>query len=100
MRVQSGQETVFAHFDQGYMWAGQGDRSVTKTINFAKPFAAPPHVIVSLVGVDASNGGNLRVFASVSAVDEHHFDVTVKTWNDTRLATVEVSWIAVEAAQF
>ena len=64
-------------------------------VTFDRPFAAPPIVQVGLVGLDASKDSNLRVRLRPVDITAAGFVVRAETWWDTRLWSIDVSWLAV-----
>jgi len=88
-----------AGFDDGgtgYMWAGSGPRDRIVHVDFAKPFAAKPTVIVGLSGFDAASqsASSVRLNVSTQNVTERGFDVKFTTWADSRFWSAHVNWIA------
>ena len=73
---------------------GTGDRSIWKRIIFDEAFAGAPSVITSLAGIDAGNAANLRIISVPHSVTMHGFDLEIRTWADTRIFYVCVSWMA------
>lgn len=57
MVVLTGSASVFAHYPNGYMWTGSGEREVVKYVDFAKSFNGKPSVSAALAMVDSSKGG-------------------------------------------
>ncbi len=94
MNIQSGKEIVFQHYPSKPMWTGSGDREVRKTFKFRKRFKSDPTVVASIAGFDVDDKTNARVEVDVVHASEDHFDVRVKTWSNTKLARVSISWIA------
>ena len=64
-------------------------------VEFERRFSACPVVQLGVTGFDIDNGANARLNVSVVAVDEQGFDVEVRTWWDSRLWSVELSWLAI-----
>ena len=64
-------------------------------IEFGGVFDKPPRVIVSINGVDAWGDANTRVhaFAGANATKDRS-DIVVKTWGNSVVYTVQVSWVA------
>lgn len=80
---------------QGPLWTEAGERSIKRFIAFDLPFSGTPVVHASLSLFDFHCESNQRLDLRVTAVDEHGFVVELKTWGDTRLARVNVAWMAV-----
>ncbi len=100
MKIQSGSNQLFYHYQTDYMWTGHGDRIFPGHVKFETPFRNRPHVLVTLSGLDAFHGENVRVNVELRETFEDHFDVNVRTWADTKLAAVWVSWIAIDPNLF
>ncbi len=100
MKIQSGSVQLFSHYQGGEMWTGKGRRVLLRRIAFDKPFRHTPHVMVAINGLDASNTQNTRVLVELQETFEDHFDVHVSTWAETRLASVTISWIAIDPSLF
>lgn len=91
---------IFNHVDQGLpMWSGHGDRNVTVDIVFSAPFAAPPAVSLGLTGIDSAHDQNLRIRLITRNVTATGFTIECSTWHDTHIASAEISWQAIGAAE-
>ena len=55
----------------------------------------PPLVHVGVVGIDASKDDNLRLSVRAESITQHGFTLSVETWLNTKIWTVEVSWLAI-----
>lgn len=64
-------------------------------INFSKTFETTPTVTVSICSLDTSNLGNSRVKVFATNVDAKGFTVHADTWQDSKLFSCGVSWLAV-----
>ena len=94
--VASGQESLFSDFEcDGAMWAGDGMREIRKHVNFPEPFRTVPQVHVSLALVDFDQTTNVRAHVYADNVAPRSFDVVFRTWANTRVARVNVSWFAI-----
>ncbi|MBE9637747.1 H-type lectin domain-containing protein [Salipiger mangrovisoli] len=94
--IDQGNEDLFSEFESGgTMWTGSGDRERRRHISFAEPFASPPNVQVVLSLWDIDNGGNIRADLGAENVSETGFDMVFRTWSDTRVARVRLSWMAI-----
>jgi hypothetical protein len=75
--------------------AGAGERIFqSPDIPFNPPFSAPPQVALALSGIDSDPAANLRVELYPHDVERDEFNIMVKTWADTVLYGVWVTWIA------
>lgn len=93
--AQNGQLELFSHYDiNGPMWDGEGARQVEVLVTFERPFSSPPIVQVSLNGIDAAHEQNLRLYVTAEKITKSSFRVVAKTWSDTRIARLGVSWMA------
>ncbi|MCR9156944.1 MAG: H-type lectin domain-containing protein [Rhodobacteraceae bacterium] len=96
--VAQGSVDLFSDFEEGGdMWTGEGSRSRSQWIAFETPFSAPPLVHVSLTLWDMDSGHNVRADISAENTSEVGFDAVFRTWLDTRVARVRVSWMAIGA---
>jgi hypothetical protein len=64
-------------------------------ILFDRNFSHPPVVQVSLVGIDASKDDNLRLRLRAEDITAQGFTLLAETWLNTKLWSVEVSWLAI-----
>lgn len=75
--------------------AGGLRRSFRQPVAFDRKFSTPPLVHVGLVGIDASKEDNLRLSVRAESITEHGFVVCAETWLNTKIWSVEVSWLAI-----
>ncbi|AUC54018.1 hypothetical protein CDO87_12870 [Sagittula sp. P11] len=93
--VDQGTEEVFTDFeDGGEMWTGHGTRERRKAVTFSEPFRSPPVVQVALTLWDMDSQSNVRADISAEKVTPAGFEMVFRTWADTRVARVRMSWIA------
>jgi len=64
-------------------------------VPFESAFARAPVVQLSVVGVDASNQDNLRLKVRAVDIDDAGFTIEAETWFNTRIWSVDVSWLAI-----
>ena len=64
-------------------------------VEFERSFSAVPVVQIGVTGFDIGNGANARLNVAVVGVEAQGFDVEVRTWWDSRLWSVDLSWIAI-----
>jgi len=97
MAIQAG-TVSYGYLSPGIIWnlnSGSGERIFTSPdIRFPTPFSTKPTIIVALYGVDAGNGANLRLTVTTSDVEPEEFNAEFKTWGDSVIYTVWVSWMA------
>ena len=88
--------TQFSDGGSGAMWAGSGPRNRVVHVDFPRPFATKPTVIVAMSGLDAASNSASSVRISISAqnVTERGFDVNFHTWADSRIWSTSVIWVA------
>lgn len=77
------------------MYAGEGVRTVKEFIKFPLEFEKTPNVICSLSGIDASTKTNIRIDVNVETVTKEGFEVVATTSSDTKIASLNISWIAI-----
>lgn len=93
--IDQGDEQLFSDYDVGGdMWVSSGPRERRKRVKFSENYFHPPAVQVSLSLWDVSNAANLRADLSADNIDETGFDLVFRTWQDTQVARVRMSWIA------
>lgn len=98
--VDQGIEEVFSDFaNGGEMWTGYGARERRKPVRFSGTFRAPPLVQVSLSLWDMDQGANVRADIAAETVTETGFELVFRTWADTRVARVRMSWMAIGEVQ-
>lgn len=96
--IAQGSIDLFSDFEEGgEMWTGEGSRTRTQWIAFNQPFISPPVVHVSLTLWDMDSAHNVRADLAAENVSVLGFDAVFRTWLDTKVARVRVSWIAVGA---
>ncbi|PYG26847.1 H-type lectin domain-containing protein [Pelagimonas varians] len=94
--VDQGNEEVFSDFASGGdMWTGHGARERRKKVIFSEPFRSTPTVQVALSLWDVDQGANVRADIGTDKVTEKGFEMVFRTWSDTRVARVRLSWTAI-----
>lgn len=94
--VDQGNEEIFSEFASGGdMWTGSGARERRKKVLFGEGFRAPPSVHVSLALWDMDSGANVRADLAAEKITTKGFDLVFRTWSDTRVARVRMSWMAI-----
>ncbi|CAN2041105.1 H-type lectin domain-containing protein [Candidatus Magnetomoraceae bacterium gMMP-15] len=71
-----------------------GERWFPKHIKFSKSFSKKPKILLSITGLSISNKSNIRITVEPRDIDEHGFDIVVKTWGDTAVYSATINWIA------
>ena len=67
------------------------------TVYFATPFEAPPVVHLGLTGFDLDQRDSNRLSLRTADITATGFVAEVATWRDTRVYSVEFSWLALGA---
>lgn len=94
-----GTGSLFRHVNpEKFMWNQDGERQVEVYIPFRKMFPVVPQIQMGLTGVDASKAQNLRLKLDTCDVSVQGFVAIARTWDDTRLASIDVSWFAISGA--
>lgn len=94
--VAKGSVILFSAFEnEGPMWVGQGPREERRRVEYGLTFLVPPMVHVGLSMWDVSNEANMRMQVAAEEVGNSGFVVSLRTWGDTRIARMGVSWLAV-----
>ena len=96
--IDSGNLVLFSDFENGgEMWTGRGQRERRRHISFDGTFREPPTVQMSLSLWDVDAGTVMRADLAAEAVTTEGFDMVFRTWGDTRVARVRISWMAIGA---
>ncbi|CUH52344.1 H-type lectin domain-containing protein [Shimia marina] len=94
--VDQGDEVLFSDFeDGGEMWTGNGPRERRKLVKFSARYRVPPSVHVSLSLWDMDTQANLRAEVVAEEVTNLGFHLVFRTWGDSRIARVRMSWLAI-----
>jgi hypothetical protein len=72
-------------------------RYFTVPIQFAEPFSTPPIVHLGLTGFDIDQRDSERVSLRAVEISNTGFVAEISTWRDTRVYSVEFSWLALGA---
>lgn len=64
-------------------------------VSFDAPFSLPPVVHIGIVGMDVSKLDNTRLRTRAEDVTGAGFVVSVETWLNTQIWSVEISWLAI-----
>ena len=76
--------------------SGTEDHRVARLhVSFDRPFSGPPIVQVGIVGLDVSNHDNLRVRVAATDITPEGFWLEARTWWNTKIWSVDVSWLAI-----
>lgn len=93
--VDHGDVVMFSDFEHdGVMWTGDGARQTRAHVEFSESFRGTPVVQVSLSMFDMSNSTNARADVQAEDITEDGFAIVFRTWGDTKIARVRVSWHA------
>ena len=88
----------FGHAESGWSLldpGGERARSYTASVSFEPAFATAPIVHAGLSGFDIENGDAARIKLRVLAVRADGFELQVETWFETRIWSIDVSWLAI-----
>ncbi|MBW4982672.1 H-type lectin domain-containing protein [Mameliella sp. CS4] len=98
--IDQGDEEVFSEFATGGdMWTGEGSRERRKSVTFSEPFRTPPTVQVAMSLWDIDQRANVRADVAAENVTRTGCDLVFRTWGDTRVARVRMSWLAIGEAK-
>ncbi|MEP5153509.1 H-type lectin domain-containing protein [Planktotalea sp.] len=98
--IDQGEHIMFSDYENdGKMWSGSGTRQRKRTIIFSEPFDEPPSVQVSMSLMDLDKETNVRSDVMAQNISTTGFDLVFRTWGDTRIARVRLSWIAIGGLQ-
>ena len=85
----------FNYFQTGKLFeVGSGDRTDNRYIAFTPPFATAPRIILAIKELDVSNQSNVRIDTYPTDVSRDGFSLNVHTWDQTKIYSVAISWIA------
>ena len=72
------------------------DKRVFKSaVLFNQAFRSGPVVHVGLAGLDVSNHDSARLKVRAENISTQGFDVVIETWLNSKVWSVDVSWLAV-----
>ena len=74
-----------------------GDRSFSTNVVFDEPFKDVPLVQVAVQGFDIDQRMSGRLRLSVSGITAEGFILTITSWRDSRVFSVDVAWLALGA---
>ena len=77
------------------MWTGHGQRERRKHIKFAEEYKTPPTVQLSPSLWDLDTATIMRADIAAENVTRTGFDMVFRTWGDTRVARIRITWMAV-----
>ena len=92
---------MFSAFENGDpMWVGEGPRLVTQSVRFSEPFRQPPVVQAAISMWDMAGSSNQRADLQATKITRDGFELEFRTWGDTQVARIRVSWLAIGAAPY
>lgn len=96
IKIQSGCFFVRFPWQKHYMNNSTGERSVVGHICFDEEYETIPQVMASISGLDAGNekAVTIRIDVNVENIDTSGFDLRIKTWLDSMIFNVKISWIS------
>jgi hypothetical protein len=96
MGIDQGDLTLFSDFqDGGPMWTGTGPREQRHAVTFSEPFRSEPVVQVAVSLWDVDTGAAFRAEIVAENVTCEGFDAVFRTWADSRVARLRVTWMAI-----
>lgn len=75
--------------------AESGARIQVYQVAFANSFSSIPVLSLGLTGFDLDPHTGSRISLAAENICPHGFDVRITTWRDTRVYSVEFSWLAI-----
>ncbi|MCE0505657.1 MULTISPECIES: H-type lectin domain-containing protein [unclassified Roseivivax] len=94
--IDQGEVEVFSDFASGgEMWTGEGARERRKRVRFSEPFRGSPAVQVGLSLWDIDSEANIRADLAADRIGPEGFDLVFRTWGDSRVARVRMTWTAI-----
>jgi H-type lectin domain-containing protein len=93
--IQSGVLDYGPKTDGWTLGSGSGVRTyVSPDIKFNPAFTAPPRIALALSGLDTEHTTNVRVTLEPADVEADEFNIAVRTWGDSLIYSVLVTWLA------
>ena len=94
--IDQGDINLFSDFqDGGQMWTGVGPRERRRAVSFSASFRHPPTVQVSVSLWDVDTASHMRADLSAEEVTCEGCEVVFRTWGDSRVARIRVTWMAI-----
>jgi len=94
--IDSDDVILFSDYeDDGEMWTGQGQRERRRRIKFSEKFKSPPTVQLSPSLWDLDTATIMRADFAAESITRGGFEMVFRTWGDTRIARVRISWMAI-----
>jgi len=94
--IDQGETVLFSEFaDGGEMWTGEGPRERRTPIRFNEAFRSAPVVQIGISLWDVDNSSALRAEVQAEDIAPEGFDAVFRTWSDTRIARIRVTWTAI-----
>lgn len=93
--IDHGEVVMFSDFEHdGVMWSGEGPRQTRAHVEFSESYRDVPVVQVNLSMFDMSNSTNARADVQAEDITREGFSIVFRTWGDSKIARVRVSWQA------
>ena len=80
------------------MRAAKGNRIVRTIVQFKTPLPRVPVVHYSITELDSSKAQNLRFKSHILLRARHGFVIEFRTWDDTKIASASINWLAIVGA--
>ncbi|GAA6161339.1 MULTISPECIES: H-type lectin domain-containing protein [Ruegeria] len=94
--IDQGETVVFSEFSNGGdMWTGNGTRERRSAVTFRQPFRSAPVVQIGISLWDVDTTSALRAEVKAENTTNEGFDAVFRTWSDTRIARIRVTWTAI-----
>lgn len=94
--IDSDDVVLFSDFeDDGEMWTGRGQRERRRHVRFSEKYTAAPVVHLSPSLWDMDSKTIIRGEVVAESVTPSGFDIVFRTWGDTRIARIGISWMAI-----
>jgi hypothetical protein len=98
--VTIGQETEgwdLASLPEPWPEGWDGARTFVYPVVFESPFYQPPVISIGLTGFDIDQSASARIKLGAAQITAEGFSVEITTWLNTRVYSVDFSWIAMGA---
>jgi hypothetical protein len=95
--IQKGDFVASGNSEGWTLAAGAGERTYIEFVTFDKAFDAPPTVMVSFAGYDATVGkdATVKIHMTVDKITKAGCIIKIKTWGDCKLGAVFGNWLAI-----
>lgn len=92
--TDSSVQTTAAIMQAGYERFTQNTGTISKPVDFPKPFVTAPIVFVAIARLDFDKKANLRIAVTAVDITKEGFKIKVEVWGDTYMTQADINWLA------